>query len=427
MKSSSITKLIGLVFGATVSAGASAAVITLDNATLWQNPQTRLVEVSYELTNDVPVYVTLGITVDDIPIPDPVTVRGDVTTVQFPKAIEPGGGTKKIYWDAKYDWPSNLTENAKATVTAWFTDDPPEPLLLLADPTYIVVDLAGGSATNWYPVRISAVPPDASAFSKTTELWLRRIPAGAFTMGSPTASQSPDGIAELGRNSTLEAQHQVTLTRDFYIGVFEVTQKQWEQVMGADPSSVKGDSRPVESVTYDSIRGATNDTPSVDWPDTGNYVNPDSFMGRLRARTPFLFDLPTQAQWEYACRAGTTGAWNNGTTITNVNTDANLDLLGRNNSSSHVVVGSYQANDWGLYDMHGNIVEWCLDWYGSLGTSAVVDPKGPSSGANRVIRGGAYGSVASSCRSAWWSSNYAPNSRSANRGFRACIQPVLDP
>jgi len=411
--------LIGLtLLGASLSA--SAETVILNNCVLKQSPQTRVVEVSYELTGDTPVYITADITTNGVSIADLMKVSGDITTINNLAVIEPGPTPKKIYWAAKLDWPGNLTTEARATVTAWFTNDPPASVM-----SYAVVDLSDGPTASWYPVRYSNTPPYLGTTSKTTELWLKRIPAGTFTMGSP------DG--ELGRDDANEVQHQVTLTKGFFLGVFPVTQKQYERVMGGGPpvGITAGDTLPVVSVTYDNIRGAGV---GAQWP-ASNGVDTMSFMGRLQEKTGLTFDLPTEAQWEYACRAGTTGAWNNGTTITNVAADANLALLGRytfnggNLSGGNVsVVGSYQPNAYGLYDMHGNVREWCLDWFAvadPLGT-AVIDPKGPATSGNtttRVLRGGSWYAQAATCRSAT-RLNWTPTANQNNTfGFRVAIQP----
>ena len=185
------------------------------------------------------------------------------------------------------------------------------------------------------------------------------------------------------------------------MGVFECTQKQWKLVMGSNPSSLNGDSRPVECVSYEMIRG-TGEQGGAGWPAYGHAVDSTSFMGKLQEKTGLTFDLPTEAQWEYACRAGTTTALNSGKNLTSMESDANMDEVGRysynlndgkGGYSEHTKVGSYLPNAWGLYDMHGNVQEWCLDRYGD---------------SYRVLRVGAFCDKARLCRSA--SDNAAPSS-----------------
>jgi formylglycine-generating enzyme required for sulfatase activity len=296
---------------------------------------------------------------------------------------------------------------------------------------------------------LAAVPPDGwTAEHKTTKLVLRRIQAGTFLMGSP-----PD---ELGRDAD-ETQHSVTIARDFYIGVFEVTVRQWELVMSKaieghnkirhDPGaeSVPQSAylpelhrRPVEMITFYEIREnpATDANPShdpnVDWP-ANSAVNPNSFFGRLRTKTSLVgLDLPTEAQWEYACRAGTTTALNSGKGLTQARECPNLAEVGRylfntdpseawrynrNDVLGTAGVGSYAPNKWGLYDMHGNVWERCLDWYGPLSFEAVTDPKGAVSGQARVVRGGGWDDRAKACRAA----NRGPAGDPAGKnGFFGC-------
>jgi formylglycine-generating enzyme required for sulfatase activity len=276
---------------------------------------------------------------------------------------------------------------------------------------YLAVDLSGGPEAASYPVTyyqtLADVPggPNSDSY-KTAKLLMRLIPKGVFTMGSPTS--------ELGRASD-ETQHLVTLTKDYYIGVFEVTQAQWERVMGTWPSYFNNttyrDSRPVELVSYVDIRGASA---GAGWPANNN-VDADSFMGRLRAKTGLsTMDLPTESQWEYACRAGTGTALSSGYNLTSTGSDPRMSEVGRYyynhpggySSSSSVSTtggtakaGSYLPNAWGLYDMHGNVWEWCLDWYGTY-PGTVTDPAGAASGSDRVRRVGGCDAGARYCRSA---------------------------
>ncbi|OQC13836.1 MAG: Thermophilic serine proteinase precursor [Lentisphaerae bacterium ADurb.Bin082] len=290
---------------------------------------------------------------------------------------------------------------------------------------YLIIDLSGGPSVSRYPIDIPSTPPVGgwSDEYKTTKLVLRRIPAGIFMMGSPEN--------ELGRWGG-ETQHQVTLTKDFYVGVFEVTQKQWELVMGDWPSYFSNascrDARPVEMISYDDIRGSGIGS---GWPDN-NAVDADSFLGRLRARTDMDFDLPTEAQWEYACRAGSTAALNSGKDLTSTTNCPNMAEVGRcyHNGGSGFVwdgdtscgsakVGSYLPNQWGLYDMHGNLWEWCLDWWDCCDYPPymVTDPEGDASGVTRIARGGSGYNDAGCCRSAS-RSGHLTSHQTGHLGFR---------
>ena len=188
------------------------------------------------------------------------------------------------------------------------------------------------------------------------------IPAGKFMMGSPAF--------EKGRRDK-EKQHQVTLTKPFYMGKYEVTQEQWEAVMGNNPSiKTKGAKLPVTDVSWEDCQ---------------------DFIKKLNAKTNGGYRLPPEAEWEYACRAGTTTAYSFGNEITP--NDATYS------ASKPVPVGSYKPNAFGLYDMHGNVWEWCDDWYGDYPAGAVTDPKGPAEGGGPVLRGGAFGWNSSDVRS----------------------------
>ena len=287
---------------------------------------------------------------------------------------------------------------------------------------YMVIDLSGGPDAAKYPVSYTTEKPDLDFDTcRTKELWLRLIPAGTFMMGSP-----PD---ELGRNEK-EDLHRVTLTQPFYIGVFQVTQKQYELVMGMNPSAHNGETRPVEQVSYNMLRGGSG---GAQWPARSG-VDDTSFFGKLRAKTGTLADLPTEAQWEYACRAGTATALNSGKELTatggfcpnvvEVGRYGENQRDGKGGYSQHTKVGLYLPNAWGLYDMYGNVWEWCLDWHvDRLGTDRVTNPKGPASGSSRVTRGNDFNNGhANRCRSANRECQ-PPSSAIRYVGFRVAVLP----
>ena len=178
------------------------------------------------------------------------------------------------------------------------------------------------------------------------------IPAGTFLMGSPTT--------EVGRKND-ETQHEVTLTKPFYMGKYEVTQEQWEGVMGINPSKTKGEKLPVTDVSWNDCQ---------------------EFIKKLNSKTNGGYRLPTEAEWEYSCRAGTTTMYSVGNSLTK--SDANID------SDSIKAVGGYKPNTFGLHDMHGNVYEWCEDWKADYPEGAITNPKGPASGSTRVLRGGSF-------------------------------------
>jgi|GEM_PF-780681 len=213
------------------------------------------------------------------------------------------------------------------------------------------------------------------------------IPAGKFVMGSPASEE--------GRNKH-ETQHEVTLTKPFYIGKYEVTQEQYEAVMGNNPSNTKGAKLPVTDVSWNDCQ---------------------EFIKKLNASTKGGYRLPYEAEWEFACRAGTTTAYSFGDKITPKDANYFDSMIGK-----PVAVGVYKSNAFGLYDMHGNVWEWCNDWYGSLQDGEVTDPTGPATGISRVLRGGSFFYNESIARSSFRSGN-APTDRSYNYGFRLARTP----
>ena len=259
--------------------------------------------------------------------------------------------------------------------------------VMYCDEVYLVVDLSVGANASTYPISyLGSVPSGGWTDAyKTTKLVLRRIPAGTFKMQNTS---------------------NVTLTKPFYMGVFEVTQKQYTLVMGSNPSSFTGDALPVEKVSYNTIRGSSN---GAKWPSS-SAVDSTSFMGKLRARTGLNFDLPTEAQWEYACRAGTTTTYYWGNSMN----DNYAWYRGNSGSTTHKV-GTKTPNVWGLYDISGNVWEWCLDGYGTLAYG--TDPKGSSSGERRVRRGGGWSNDADNCTSSY-RNRYYPSGELTDGGFR---------
>ena len=331
-------------------------------------------------------------------------------------------GTEKLLEEMgklEYDGASGIVAGAGKHKLTWIPDeaytnimDEVELRVEYEDVTeqanYLILD------TTSNKMRVSSDAPDTTDDKcRTDELWLKRIEPGTFTMGSPED--------ELGRYSN-EVQHQVTLTKAYYIGVFEMTQKQFDYIKGWNRSYYQGDTRPVETVSYNDIRG-TNEGSS--WPKNHG-VDEKSFLGRLRKRAGNIFDLPTEAQWEYACRAGTTTALNSGKNLSKEYECNEMAEVGRYRynrednkggySYAHTKVGSYLPNAWGLYDMHGNVYEWCLDWYEKDIGYAATDPKGPATGSYRVLRGGSWFEDADYCRSAYRDS-YSPSYGHNNYGY----------
>jgi formylglycine-generating enzyme required for sulfatase activity len=276
--------------------------------------------------------------------------------------------------------------------------------------TYMLVDVSGGPTASFYPVSYTNTTPDLTGSGnfafKSNVIVLKWIPPGVFTMGNTTISYGPE--------------HEVTITEGFWAGMFEVTQLQWLQVMGSHPYGSQDynnsgtSTDPVHRVSWEDIRGSSA---TYNWPNT-TAVGASTFMGNLQAKTGLNFDLPTEAEWEYTCRAGTTTLWSYGDT-------ENGDYMwyGTNNTPTGTKeVGGKLPNPWGLYNMHGNVLEWCLDRYGSYSASAQTDPTGALSGSNRVYRGGSWGVSATSTRSAQRGSS-TPGDRFNILGLRLYSRP----
>ncbi|MBN1654605.1 MAG: formylglycine-generating enzyme family protein [Deltaproteobacteria bacterium] len=223
---------------------------------------------------------------------------------------------------------------------------------------------------------------------------MRWISPGTFRMGSPTKGEQQRGSDEI--------EHSVTLTKGFWLADTACTQALWQAVMGNNPSFFKGPDRPVENVS---------------WKDC------QRFLEGINGLIPELaLRLPTEAEWEYACRAGTTTPFSFGKNITSdeVNYDGNYPYAGGKKGiyrQETVGVKALACNEWGLYQMHGNVWEWCRDWYGEYPSESAIDPIGPEKGARRVLRGGGWYNDARHARSAC-RVRHGPGNRGGGIGFR---------
>ena len=286
-------------------------------------------------------------------------------------------GTYNWVWDAAADLPDGFEcERVAVEVTA------------NNNPLYMVIDLSGGANASSYPVSYLNAVPDGGWTDeyKTTKLVLRRIEPGTFTM---------DGY---GSSNT----HKVTLTKAYYIGIFEVTQAQYLRVMGVNPSyhASSGEASPVEDVYWTDLRGAAA---GIQFPSDTS-CDSSSFFGIMRSRTSLSsLDLPTEAQWQYACMG-------NGT------------LGGVAESGTTRIVGTKSANGLGLYDMQGNVDEWMIDLWKQYGTGDCIDPAGGTSGTVRIIKGGYYGQTGSDpCNKVGFRCNENQACRHQYTGFRVCM------
>ena len=348
-------------------------------------PWNGMVDIDYTITGDA-TGMSLEVSVED------VQNNKTYTPTKFLSLLPVSEGRHRITWSTEAEGVTIVSTNVAVTLSI-VKPDPGAVTNVL----YYVVDLSGGPTVEHYPVTTLTAPPSTtwSDGYKTTKLVLRRIEPGEI----PT--------------------HDARITKPFYIGVFEVTAAQWELVMSSTENPDDTDKRAKGGVSYNDIRGSNAGS---GWPNSSD-VDATSFLGKLRDKSGIDFDLPTEAQWEYACRAGTTSAYNNGG-----DTEADLATLGRYSGNSNdgrggysgvTTVGSYAPNAWGLYDMHGNICEWCLDWY--RGSFTGSDPVGAVSGSRRVRRGGGYLDGAGGCTSSNSGGDYTNWTSGGDHGFRlAC-------
>ncbi len=223
-------------------------------------------------------------------------------------------------------------------------------------------------------------PQAGQVWTSPSGMELVLIPAGTFIMGSAGESRA--------------TPHQVTISKPFYLGKYQVTQREWAMVMGNNPSYFKGDTRPVENVSWNEC---------------------EEFIRKLNAREGVnKYRVPTEAEWEYACRAGsrTRFCFGDGDHIL-----SQYAWFDENSGNETHPVGQKNPNDWGLYDMHGNVWEWCYDWHGDYPVRSVTDPSGSGSGSGRVVRGGCWINGAGDC-AATFRFRFHPSYRDFDLGFR---------
>jgi len=413
MKTATTMKTVLGFFAVCLALGAAAAEIS--GVTVRQRwPWSRLVDIDYviaDATQAVDIAVTAYNGSTPLTLPDG-SLSGDRYGVS-------SDGTHRIVWDPTVTAYTNAEVLAKFKVA--LTTQP------VSAKRYMIIDLSAGTTATSYPVtytnEVIGADGQWDMLYKTERLVLRRVEAGSFVAGSPVGEKArkttPAGC------ETRELQHPVILTRPFYIGVFEMTQRQCELITGntygAFTNSLYYASRPADKVNYNAIRGSSSGT---NWPSS-TAVDATSILGKLRSRTGnvLAFDLPTEAQWEYACRAGTTNAFFNGgtTSETAAQYDGYMTLIGRfqgNYSAGETLdancspatgtatVGSYLANPWGLYDMSGNVWECTRDWCSlTYPSGTVTDPVGAASAAEaysafRSVRGGGWNTPMDDARAA---------------------------
>ena len=402
-------KKLPIGFASALAAFAAvAANPSVSGVSVSQDPVSRAVTVDYTLS-DASAIITLDVTTNGVSIGESNvwSVSGDAN-----KVVEAGDRT--LVWHPDKSWPNHVLNDGSLSVAvkAWPTENPPQ---------YLAVNLLKTGDVKYYASAEGVPGGVTNILYKTSSILMRRIDARGkmFMMGSPAD--------EPGRNpnAALETQHAVSFGNDYYIGVYEVTQRQWWYVTGGHKPSWHTNAtcwaeRPVENVSFAMVRHNKYDT---------NVRNKDlyypnapfgtSFLGLLRTKSGLAFDLPSAAQWEYACKAGHGSyKWGDGTAIALSGgaaddlEDAHFNTLARNAYNNSVgaysgtalttpeasrnidatggtaPVGSYASNSWGLHDMHGNVWELCGDWYD--GRNGFGDLPAESTKRARVRKGGDY-------------------------------------
>ena len=336
---------------------------------------TKLVDIQYNLDGNRSMFVEFFFSSDGgVTFPVACTaVTGDAGP-----GVEYGVG-KTAVWDAAQDWNQNFTDRGRIMVKATYGDQPTG---------FPGLDGNGSGSGPAAPSPTHIVP----SADNLEMIW---VEPGSFMMGQV-------GLAE--------PVHEVTLTEGFYLGKFEVTQAQYEAVMTGNPDGL--------SATPSSFGGYPNyPVEQVSWDDIQVFLSRLNNLESANIPAGWAYVLPTEAQWEYACRAGTTTDYSWGNDI-NASQANYID----SNNNRPLNVGQYASSPWGFFDMHGNVWEWTADWYGTYPTgNPVVDPTGPASGSARVFRGGSWGLTGPNLRSAD-RDYFNPSFRYYNIGFRVGFQ-----
>ena len=381
-------------FAGLVSALVSLAMPEEAEVSIVQNQQTREVTISYELTEAA--IVTFELYTNGVKVARDAYPSAAGNGIAYGRKLE--AGKKSVTWKPYLDaWPADRRLPVEAKVKLWATNNPPE---------YIVCNLAVQNDVTYYE-SADEIPGGVTNYDyKTTHMILKRVHAAGvpWEMGSPAN--------EIGRDGGRETLHPVVLTNDFYLAVFELTQKQVAMITGSRPASHWGGASAgttwwdypaggynatqyAASMSYDEFRGSVAD--GICWPETGHRVSEGSLLKAFRDRTGLELDLPVEAQWEFAARAGCPTGYYNGFNMLAQDDDPNFDPIGWyignckvGTSKETHPVGGKEANAWGFYDMLGNLSEMCLDWY--LGNPGDIDfnigPVTTGSTASRNRRGG---------------------------------------
>lgn len=338
-----------------------------------------------------------------------------------------GRGKNRVSWDVRADYPNLKLSDMQVAITV-------HPVNADACDVYMVIDLSSGPGSTRYPVRYTFTPPplvptnDLVACAKdpcrTTQMWLKRIKGHIFPFYGTTIGNKGEGIFKVKLSP-------------YYIGMFELTQKQWALVMDSWPSGftnvIYRDARPCSNINYVDVIGHNR------WPEN-RVVSDESFVGKMRERTGLsTFNLPTESQWECACRAGDVGSYYSATyryKVTSGSGDGYVFDYNEGPELGTALVGSYKPNVWGLYDFYGNVMEMCLDAYGSnqslvelyAGQNPVADPVGPAVNATEryhATRGGAYYNSADYCNnySRAYSCRNETGTRNNGIGARFAVSP----